>query len=72
MLYNVFLFFVVIKKKERFEWNGEFHGEFSRIKTFLTSLPIVNLPKEGPLLLLSLSDIDPSMSLVLVQETEKA
>lgn len=68
---KAFLLFTSLKNKEMFEWTGEFEEGLSRINTFLTSLSIPTYPKEWSPLLLYLKFTYQTMSLVLVQETDK-
>lgn len=43
---NVFPFFTVLRKKERFEWIIEGEKAFSKVKTFLISQPILTHRKK--------------------------
>lgn len=60
-----------MKKKDRFKWTTKFEEAVLKIKTFLTSPPILNRLREGPTLLLYFPVTNQRMSLVLVQETYK-
>lgn len=68
---KTFLFFFALKKKERFNWTTKSDEVFSKVKSFLTSPPIITLPIEEPPLFLYLSVTDKVMSLVLTQEMDK-
>lgn len=69
---KAFLFFTALKKKERFERTPEREQAFTKVKNFLTFLPILSRLKDGLSLLLYLSVIDQVISSVLVQEIDKA
>jgi hypothetical protein len=64
-------FFQCIKKTKAFQWTDECEGAFQRIKTFLSSQPVVAQPHTGDQLMLYLSALDFAVSATLVRE-EKA
>lgn len=67
---KAFLFFAILKKKERFEWTFECEEAFSKVKDFLVLPPILTRLLEE-LLLLYLSVLYQAMRSDLVQEIEK-
>jgi len=64
---KVFSFCASIKKKENFSWTSECEDAFNRVKTFLSSLPVLHRPSTGAILFLYLSITSNAMSSVLVQ-----
>ena len=70
--HKTFLIFVSLKKNKRFKWTKECKEDFSKIKSFFTSPPILSRPREGPTLLLYLSVTNPATSSLLVQEIDKS
>lgn len=69
---KVFLFFIALKKKERFKWMAKCEEAFQRVKAFLTSPPIITCPRDESSLLFYLFVIDQVMNLILIHETYKA
>lgn len=69
---KTFLFFAALRKKVKFEWKPECEESFIEIKKFLSSPSILTRPKENLHFLRYLSSIENDMSLVLIQEIEKA
>ncbi|XP_072058156.1 uncharacterized protein [Arachis hypogaea] len=61
-------FFQTIKKKNKFEWNDDCERAFSKLKTTLSQLPILQKPLQGEDLFLYLSVIDWAISSALVTE----
>lgn len=64
---NAFLFFATLnKKKNIFKYTSKCENEFTKLKEFLTSLPILTRLKEESSLLLYLLVTDQAISFVLV------
>ncbi|XP_072058029.1 uncharacterized protein [Arachis hypogaea] len=61
-------FFQTIKKKNKFEWNGDCEKAFSKLKTTLSQPPILQKPLQGEDLFLYLSVTDWAISSALVTE----
>jgi hypothetical protein len=45
-------FFKLLRAKEKFEWSEEANTTFAELKQFLTSPPVLTVPKEDETLLL--------------------
>jgi len=67
---KAFSFFTSIKKKGEFEWTSDCEDAFNKIKTFLSSPPILHRPTNGAILFLYLSISDNAMSSILVQDSD--
>jgi len=65
---KAFSFFASIKKKGEFEWTPDCEDAFNKIKTILSSPPILHRLTTGTILFLYLSICDNAISSVLVQD----
>jgi hypothetical protein len=64
-------FFKFLKVKEKFEWSEEADASFVELKQFLTSLPVLMVPKEGETLLLYIVATNQVVSSAIVVEREE-
>ncbi|XP_072083529.1 uncharacterized protein [Arachis hypogaea] len=63
-------FFNALKKQTRFNWNKDCEASFQKLKTILSSPPILQKPNSGKPLLLYLSVTSNAVSSVLVTEVK--
>jgi hypothetical protein len=63
-------FFKLLKAKEKFEWSEEADTAFAELKQFLTSPPVLTVPKEGETLLLYIAATNWVVSTTIVVECE--
>jgi hypothetical protein len=64
-------FFKLLKAKEKFEWLEEANTTFVELKQFLTSPPVLTVPKEGNTLLLYIVATNRVVSTAIVIEREE-
>jgi hypothetical protein len=64
-------FFKLLMAKEKFEWSEEANTAFAELKQFLTSPPILMVPKEGETLLLYIAATNQVVSTSIVVEREE-
>jgi hypothetical protein len=64
-------FFKLLKAKEKFEWLEEADTTFAELKQFLTSPPVLTVPKEGRTLLLYIAATNRVVSTAIVIEREE-
>ena len=60
--------FKLIRKNQLVEWNEEYQKAFEKIKVYLTSPPVLKLPRQGKPLILYLALEENAMGAILVQE----
>jgi hypothetical protein len=64
-------FFKLLKAKEKFEWSKEADTAFAELKQFLTSPPVLTVPKEGKTLLLHIAATNQVVNIAIVIEHEE-
>jgi hypothetical protein len=64
-------FFKLLKAKEKFEWSEEADTAFVELKQFLTSPPVLTVPKEGETLLLYIAATNRVVSTAIVIERKE-
>jgi hypothetical protein len=64
-------FFKLLKAKEKYEWSEEADTAFAELKQFLTSPPVLMVPKEGETLLLYITATNRVVSTAIVVEREE-
>ena len=60
--------FKLLRKNQPVEWNEECQKAFKKIKEYLTSLPVLKLPRQGKPLILYLALEENTMGAMLAQE----
>ena len=63
--------FKLLRKNQLIEWNKECQKAFKKIKEYLTSLPVLKLPRQGKPLILYLALEENAMGAILAQEGPK-
>jgi hypothetical protein len=63
-------FFKLLKAKEKFEWSEEADTAFAELKQFLTSPPVLTVPKEGNTLLLYIVATNRVVSTTIVYKVQ--
>ena len=63
--------FKLLRKNQPAEWNEECHKAFKKIKKYLTSPPVLKLPRQGKPLILYLALEENAMGVMLAQEGPK-
>ena len=60
--------FKLLRKNQPVEWNKECQKAFDKIKEYLTTLPVLKLPRQGKPLILYLALEENTMGAMLAQE----
>jgi hypothetical protein len=63
--------FRLLKVKEKFKWSEEANATFAELKQFLTSSPVLTVPKEGETLLLYIVATNRVVSTAIVVERKE-
>ena len=64
-------FFKLLKKTDKFEWTEEANEAFKRLKTYLTSPPVLTPPKKNEDMMLYIAATSTMISTAIVVEREE-